>query len=577
MAGISGAGRYGRSETPVHWAPATGGIFSRLALAQYAALTAMRWHAFRNGMRSTRGALEAAAGGLNYLVYAGMGLSVGAGLGASAYYLTSHNHLWALPALLWTVFFVWQTTPIAVASFQQQFDLAGLLRFPLGFRPFFVLHLLFGLIDISAVLGALASFGIWIGIVLVRPDLSTWVALVLVVFGIFNVLLSRAIFAWFDRWLAQRKTREIVSVLLLVGVLGLQFLNPAVREHQRSAPFTPESRVATQQRLAQADAVQRWFPPGAAGRSIERAANGHAAESLAYVGLLGLYLLAAGCLLAVRLRAEHRGESMSDSPTAQKTAKRASGAGSKVSLAIGGSGPISAIIEKDLRTIMRSLPLLYMIGAPLLMVIVLASLIHNGHASWQAQMAVPLCIAYALLGFTQMIYNNLGAEGSGIQLLFLSPTPVRTVLLAKNLFHALIFALVALAAGALACLRLGAPDPAWLAVTVAWLVFALPLHLAVGNLFSLTMPRRINLSRIGRQRGAGASGLLSMLVQVAVVAVGAVAVTLCWYFGHFWLAAPLLLALAIPSLLVWMRTLAGAEAMANRHRDELISTLAKTE
>ena len=159
MAGISGAGRYGRSETPVHWAPATGGIFSRLALAQYAALTAMRWHAFRNGMRSTRGALEAAAGGLNYLVYAGMGLSVGAGLGASAYYLTSHNHLWALPALLWTVFFVWQTTPIAVASFQQQFDLAGLLRFPLGFRPFFVLHLLFGLIDISAVLGALASFG----------------------------------------------------------------------------------------------------------------------------------------------------------------------------------------------------------------------------------------------------------------------------------------------------------------------------------------------------------------------------------------------------------------------------------
>lgn len=577
MAGISGAGRYGRNEPSAQWAPATGGVFSRLALAQYAALIAMRWQAFRNGLRSTRGVLEAAAGGLNYLVYAGMGLSVGAGLGVGAYYLTSHNRLWALPALLWTVFFFWQTTPIAVASFQQQFDLAGLLRFPLGFRPFFVLHLLFGLIDVSAVLGALASLGIWIGIVLVRPALSAWVALALVVFGIFNVLLSRAIFAWFDRWLARRKTREIVSVLILVGVLGLQFLNPAVHEHRQSAPFTPESPAATQHRLAQADAVQRWLPPGAACRSIERAANGHAADALAYIALLGLYLLVAGYLLAVRLRAEHRGESLSEAAKAQKAEKRANAAKSTVSLALGGSGPISAIIEKDLRTIMRSLPLLYMIGAPLLMVIVLASLMHNGRGGWQVQISIPLCIAYALLGFTQMIYNNLGAEGSGIQLLFLSPTPVRTVLLAKNLLHALIFALVSLIAGVLACLRLGTPDRAWLAVTVAWLVFALPLHLAVGNIFSLTMPRRISLSRIGRQRGAGASGLLSMLAQLVVVGVGAAAVALCWHFGHIWVAAPLLLALAIPSLLVWMRTLAGAEAMANRHRDELIGTLAKTE
>ena len=550
MAGISSTGRYRQSEPPARWAPATGGAFSRLALAQYAALAAMRWRALRNGMRSTRGALEAAAGGLNYLVYGIMGLGLCAGLGASAYFL---------------------------ASFQQQFDLEGLLRFPLGFRPFYVLHVIFGLIDISTLLGSLACCGIWIGITQARPDLFAWTALALVVFGAFNVLLSRAIFAWFDRWLAQRKTREIVSVLLLVGVLGLQFLNPAVHRHRHSVTPTPESQAATQHRLATADSLQRWFPPGVACLSVQRAAEGDAAEALASAGLLGLYVLAAGLLLGVRLRAEHRGESLGDAPRVQQAEKRAISTRRKASVAIGGSGPIGAIIEKDLHTVMRSLPLLYAIGAPLLMVLVLASLIHNGHAGWQAQVAIPLCIAYALLGFTQMIYNNLGAEGTGIQLLFLSPTPIRTVLLAKNIFHALVFTLVALVAGALACLRLGAPDPAWLAVTVAWLVFALAVHLAVGNIFSITMPRRVNLSRIGRQRGAGASGLLGMLVQLAVVGVGAAAAALCLYFARLWLATPLLLALAIPSLLVWMRTLANAEAMANRHRDELIDTLAKAD
>ena len=580
-AGISGAGLNGQGGAPIAWPPATCGVFSRLARAQYAALAAMRWHAFRNGLRSTRGALEAAVSGLNYLLYAVTGLGMAAGLGASSYYLTAHAHLWALPALLWVVFLVWQTTPVAVASFQQQFDLNGLLRFPLGFRPFFVLHLIFGLVDFSTLLGFLGCLGIWAGITLARPGLFAWAALALAAFGAFNILLSRAIFAWFDRWLAQRKTREILSALFLVGVLGLQFLNPVVRNHGNSAPPTAATRAETQHRLATADALQRWLPPGVACLGMDRAAKGHAVEAFGSVGLLGLYALAAGFLLAVRLRAEHRGESLSDTPKVRKAEKRATGAPLKASVSIGGSiggsGPIGAIIEKDLRTVMRSLPLLYMIGAPLLMVIVLASLMGTGHAARQVQMVMPLCVAYALLGFTQLIYNNLGAEGTGIQLLFLSPTPIRTVLLAKNIFHALIFALIALAAGILASLRLGAPDPAWLDVTVAWLLFALPVHLAVGNIFSLTMPHRINLGRIGRQRGAGVTGLFGMLAQLAVLGVGAATVAFCSYFGHLGLAAPVLLLLTIPSFFAWMRTLANAEAMANRHRDELIATLAKTE
>ena len=65
--------------------------------------------------------------------------------------------------------------------------------------------------------------------------------------------------------------------------------------------------------------------------------------------------------------------------------------------------------------------------------------IRNGPEAHIFPMALPLCILYAQLGFTRLFYNSLGAKGMGIQLYFLSPTPFRTVLLAKNLFILVLF------------------------------------------------------------------------------------------------------------------------------------------
>ena len=77
-----------------------------------------------------------------------------------------------------------------------------------------------------------------------------------------------------------------------------------------------------------------------------------------------------------------------------------------------------------------------------------------------------LSLAYAMVGFTQLLYNNLGTEGPGIQMLFLSPTPIRTVLLAKNLFHALLFAVDAVLVCVIATLRYGAVEPVALAASL---------------------------------------------------------------------------------------------------------------
>ena len=580
MAGIAGAGMGQAGERAAGSVAAAGGAFSPLARAQYEALAAMRWRAFVNGMRTTRGAFEAAASGLNYVLYGTMGLGITIGLGAAAYSSVSKGHFAVLPVLLWAVFLMWQVMPLVMASFQQQFDLNDLLRFPLGFPSFFLLHAIFGLIDSTTLLGSLGSLGIWVGATIANPRISAWMAAALLIFGIFNVLLSRAIFAWLDRWLAKRKTREIVSMVFLLAMLSLQFLNPAVHGRRAPASPSPEARAHVRREMLIADKVQRWLPPGMAESAIARGAHSRPAQALGWLGAMCLWNVAVALVLGVRLRALHRGEYLSDAPratTMERRPRARTPAASAGIASLGGSGPITAIIEKDLHTVVRSLPLIYSLGAPLVMVIIFASLMREPANHNAFPLAIPLCIAYALLGFTHLIYNNLGAEGMGIQLLLYSPTPMRTVLLAKNIFHAVLFCVIAAVAGLLAILRAGRPAPVWIAITAAWLVFALPAHLAAGNLFSLNMPHKLNLGRIGRQRGGQASALLGMLVQAGILGVGAAVAGPCALFGILWLAAPILLVLAVPAYFLWLRVLANSDSIAMRRRDELITALAKVE
>lgn len=548
------------------------GPFGVLARSQYRALAAMRWSLFRNSLRSTQGVIELGARTVSFVFYALLGLLLATGVGGGTYAILSSNKWELLPIVFWAVFLVWQIVPVSMASFQEQFDLGGLLRFPVGFAPFFLLNLIFGLVDASTILGVLCCTGIWIGIILVHPDQFAMAAVALAGFAAFNILLVRAISAWIDRWMAQRRTREIVGALFLVGLLSLQLLNPAFRSEKHSQ-MSDKSRAEGMRWLKAANGVQRWLPPGLAADGVGRGSASKRAIPFEPAALLGLYVLATGGVMGVRLRAEYRGENLSDAPSGRKEERRASGS------LIGGSGPIAAVIEKELRTVMRSMPLLYGLAAPLLMVFVLSGLfLHNGTAAGGASsMGLMVSLAYAIVGFTQLFYNNLGPEGVGIQILFLAPTPIRTVILAKNVFHALLFIVDAALVCVVASLRMGWPAPASLAVAWAWLLFALPVHLAAGNLFSLNMPYRMNLGRVTRQRGSQASSLLSMLIQIAVLGVGAGTFALCNYLGDVWFAVPVFLLLAAAAAFAWMRVLGNVDRIANRRRETLIATLARAE
>ncbi len=563
------------------------GVLSSMARAQYAAMARLRWHMFVNGLRSKLGAFELGARTVTFAINVLMGLGLGVGMALGAYFLVSGEKWHFLPILFWALCILWQTGPVMLASFQEQFDLSILLRFPVSFGPYYLLYVVFGMADISTILGGLCCLGIWAGATLARPELFAWIAMGLAVFAAFNILLVRAIFSWIDRWLSQRKTREIMGVLFMVLLMSLQLMNPALHQKRHTGRANQQQQFEQFRQaeakygplLKTADAVQEWLPPGLAARSLEQSGDAQPVEALASLGGLGLWVMAVGGVLAWRLRAEYRGENLG---SAQKRVKatpvRTNLTRREYGWRLGGSSPIAALVEKEARSLMRTLPLMWAMVVPVLMVLVLASLFHGG-ASGIKQISfpfvMPLYVAYALLGFTQVFYNNLGTEGAGIQLLFLSPTPIRTIFLAKNILHTMLFAADALLAGFLASLRLGWPDGVVVAATVGWLLFALPCSLAAGNIFSLTMPFRINPGRIARQRGSHANSLSSVLVQVATAAVGTAVFGLCWYLKMLWLAVPVFLLLAAAAVFVWWRILGNVDAIANLRRDELIATLMK--
>lgn len=553
------------------------GLLSRQARMQYGALAWIRWRMVVNGLRSIRGLFELGATGIAAMVYGLLGIGMGAGLGAGAYLMVSRGEWPYVPVLFWVLFVLWQTLPLAVTSMQQSFTTNGLLRFPVSFESFYLLHLIFGLADVSTILGAMCSLGIFVGVGLARPGLLGWLAVDLVLFGAFNVVLVRAVLSWIERWLMQRRTREILGAVYLLLVLSLQLLNPALHQNGPREKVKTESWVTSGEATVTkgAEAVQTWLPPGLAGVSLERAGMEKFGTAWGMMGALGVYVLLTGGVLGWRLRAEYRGENLGDAPARDEVKKH------KGRRLLNGSGPIAAVMEKELQTIVRSTRLLFGLGVPVLMVLVIASLLRNGGSGGEhgasMRFSLPLCEAYALMGFTQLIYNVLGTEGSGIQLIFLSSTPMRTVLLAKNLFHALLFGIVAVLAGVLACARVGVPDGPILTATACWVLFALPVNLAAGDVLSLVLPYRVDLGRMMRQAGSQGNALFAMLIQSGILGVGGAVYAACAVFGHAWLAAPILLVLAGMATFVWTRVLDNADAMTNRRRESLLSLLARTE
>ena len=85
--------------------------------------------------------------------------------------------------------------------------------------------------DPATTLASMWLLGISLGILFASPALLPWALLVLLTFAAFNLLLMQMVFAWVERWLAQRRTREIMGILFILLMLSFQLIGPLMERY----------------------------------------------------------------------------------------------------------------------------------------------------------------------------------------------------------------------------------------------------------------------------------------------------------------------------------------------------------
>jgi ABC-2 type transport system permease protein len=540
---------------------------------QLTAIAQLRWRMFVNGLRTRRGKMELFSRMVVILAFAFGGLGGFAASTGLAYYFVLQKRPELLAILLWSVFLFWQIFPVMATAFTNNPDSSELLRFPLTYRSFILVRVAYGFFDPASALGSAGLLGIFLGISFAQPSLSPWALLVLLAFAIFNLVLMQTVFAWVERWLAQRRTREIMGVLFILVMLSFQLVGPITErlEKKRRPELNRAVEIATQ--------VQAALPPGLAADAIAQVSRARYPAGFGFVLLLGAVTAGVGALLHLRLRKQFRGESLSEAAARPMVVQAP---GLQVGWDLPGfSQSVAAVFEKEMRYLARSGPVLLTLIMPIFMLLVfrlgpMSAARQSNFLSRAPDMAFPGAAAYALLVLTNLVYNSFGGDSGGMEFFYASPVRFSQIVLGKNLTHASILAANTVLAWIAVTYFYGAPTPAVSVATFAGLLFAAPLNFTAGNLLSIYAPRKRDFATFGRQNVSQTTVLASLGVQIMIVGVGATAFAVAKLYRNLWIAAVIFLVLSLISFPLYILVLRRMDGIAVERRETLLAELCRT-
>ena len=549
-------------------------IFSAEARGQFGAIALVRWQLFVNSLRTMRGRLEMVS-----RIFIGFSFAIGAvggaiAVGALAYFFLLRDHTEWIAFLLWPILLFWQLFPVVATAFTEAFDSSNLLRFPLSYPSFFLVRLVYGSLDPATALGSIWLLGLWAGVSAADTRLLFPSALVLVAFAVLNVLLARMIFAWVERWLARRRTREIMGVLFFFVIISFQFIGPL------SARFSHGAYPAVARFGETLMPLERTLPPGLVASTIAEFWHAGAGSGFESFALLCIYPVAFFWLLNVRMRAQYRGENLSEGVAsierASKKEKLPARAGWDLPMV---SGPTAAIFEKEWHYLSRSGPMLFTLFMPLIILLIFRMTpSKSGGGSFMnsaPDFVFPMGAAYALLMLTNLVYNNFGADGGGIQVWFVSPVRFREIVRAKNLVHSTVLAGELILVWVAVSFIFRPPTLGYTVATIAAVLFAAPVNFLVGNLLSIYTPKKFDFGTFGRQRAANTTAFASLIVQAVTFGLVVLSFVAGRVLGGLWVTTLILLALSVIAFVCYAVVLRRLDAIALQRRETLISELSR--
>jgi ABC-2 type transport system permease protein len=543
----------------------------------------LRWQTFRNGMRSQSEKMHVLGSVALGIFFTLLTFGGALGIGFGAFEIAGMQRWIYLSMMLWGIFMFWQFVPVLASQTNPGFDGRNFLRFPIKFSTFFLMSTSYGLADPFALAGILWHIAMGIGISVARPDLKWWAALALACSALMNLLFNRMLFAWLERLLAKRRTREIVTALFILFFVCIQFSGLIL---QRWGP-------AVRSAVENSATVWRALPPALAGTVIEHAADDDPSAALMTTGLLALYACAFGGLFAFRAHAQFTGEDLGESaapvrrkivaPRVQASAPSSAAVPTVESAASGLiSAPVTAIIGKEFKYLYRNSMLLMNVFMPLVLIVFFSMTAsmpgkHGGaspFSRFNGGYAYPAAVAYLFLLIMNFTPNNLAYEGRGIERYFLSPIKFRDVMLAKNLFHGTLVCFEALLVLGI-LIAMGHP-PGLLIILATWaaLPFAALMHFGVGNWLSLQYPRKFEFG-MRRQRPSGMTMVISFGLLAVVMGTIALVGVICLWLAGLWLLPIAYIVLSAAAVVVYKFMLASTSQQAITQRDALLEQLAR--
>jgi len=514
-------------------------------MRQLTTLIWLKWTLFRNSLRSSKAVVNRIATVLAMLIALGLALLIALGLGVAAYALTSpkvglHNFQprtragdpmipsaeFIFFSILALCYLLWSTLPLSIGS-SRQFDPGNLLLYPISLRKLFAVDFVSEIAGLQSVFAIPAIIALGAGAGLAQGKLvgGILIALVAVVFGI---ALSKWISISVGSLIRKKRTRG-ETLLALIGVIA--GLGGALFGQIAPVLFRHADSIST----------LRWTPPGALAYALTLGLRaGHAmgfALALAAVGAYTVILVAISYWLS-RRAILGGGPRSRARPTSIKPAVE-NYTGWEIPMMSPG---LSAIVEKDLRYVMRNAQVRMMTLMPLILIVVRimnrrrfdqagsgSSTFATDFFKYGEGLMATGGMLYVFLILAGLFCNQFAFERGGMRMIILSPVDRRTILLGKNIAIstvALIFS-----AGLLTMNELVFRDitlGALLFVVLSFLTFV-PLMSVMGNWLSVRFPKRMKFGK--RLNVSGVVGLL-LIPMIVVLALPPLAATAAGYVAQ---------------------------------------------
>ena len=514
-------------------------------MRQLATLIWLKWTLFRNSLRSSKAVVNRIATLLAMLIALGLALLVALGLGVAAYALTSpevglHNFQprtragdpvipsaeFIFFSILALCYLLWSTLPLSIGS-SRQFDPGNLLLYPISLRKLFAVDFVSEIAGLQSVFAIPAIIAIGAGAGLAQGKLAAGILIALIACT-FGIALSKWISISVGSLIRKKRTRG-ETLLALIGVVA--GLGGALFGQIAPVLFRHADSIST----------LRWTPPGALAYALTLGLReGHAmgfALALAAVSAYTVILIAISYWLS-RRAILGGGRRRRARPTSIEPAVE-SYTGWEIPMMSPG---LSAIVEKDLRYVMRNAQVRMMTVMPLILIVVRimnrrrfdragsgSSTFATDFFKYGEGLMATGGMLYVFLILAGLFCNQFAFERGGMRMIVLSPVDRKTILLGKNIAIstvALIFS-----AGLLTVNQLVFRDitlGALLFVVLSFLTFV-PLMSVMGNWLSVRFPKRMKFGK--RLNVSGVVGLL-LIPMIVVLALPPLAATAAGYVAQ---------------------------------------------